>query len=142
MREILFRGRSIKTGEWVEGYFVIEGLSFYIFSHPKVAKGTDLGGYLDCNDKHKIDPRYIHQYTALNYKDGRKIFEGDVVKDVIRDLYAEIKYCEGGFVVDYDDAGYYVNLRDAINRLDHFGIACEPPEDFNKEWSEANEQAN
>lgn len=137
MREILFRGRSIETGEWVEGYFVIEGLSYYIFSHPRVAKGTDLGGYLDCNDKHEIDTRYIHQYTGLNYKDGRKIFEGDVVKAF--NCYAEVRYSKDRFILDFGN-GLIADLSLSLDHIEHFGIACEPPECFNKEWSEENEQ--
>lgn len=68
MREIIFRGKRQDTEKWVEGYYMClnaDDLHFIVDKH---------GEY------HKIDPNTVCQYIGLLDKDGKKIFENDIVK--------------------------------------------------------------
>ena len=77
MREILFRGKRLDNGEWVEGYLLKTQGSTYItepdwwdddlFISPK-------------NITHAVNPSTVGQFTGLLDKNGKRIFEGDVVE--------------------------------------------------------------
>ena len=84
MREILFRGKKESNGEWVEGSLHIE-YGEWDKDGNRTLDYRILGKSGQCD---YVIPETVGQYTGLTDKNGKKIFEGDIVID---------KYCREKF---------------------------------------------
>ena len=97
-REILFRGKRVSNGNWIEGYFVLlainEGLKHAIYT------GTDEGRFI----LFEVIPDTVGQFTGLCDKNGNKIFEGDIVRFYDKDWTAN-----GIATVDFEKGRWTIN---------------------------------
>lgn len=83
MREILFRGKRVDNGEWVYSSFIMQDKE-----HKLLLAEVEL---FDGDKWRAVDPETVGEYTGLTDKNGKRIFEGDIVE--LDDRNYDTKWC-------------------------------------------------
>lgn len=128
MREILFRGKSIKTNQWIYGGFHIWekrqvcALDNDRLKDDEISYVITVNSFADWNMPRtmqavEVIADTVGQYTGLTDRNGRKIFEGDIVNILTEnEEFGIITYDDGGFFVDAST--FSVDFMNNINGSD------------------------
>ena len=132
MREIKFRGfhpdengkeKVFINGEWIKGFWVY---GYYVkakYHWHKYGIHEDFiivscfqnGGYFNVCQRYSVIPETVGQYTGLSDKNGTRIFEGDICKNIKTGKIVSVRW-HGTF------AGYcWSKKRDRNEYLYDFG---------------------
>ena len=135
-REILFRGKVTKiharqrfpnrmaVGDWVYGSYV---------DYPVVQ-------IFDLEDEYIVDPATVGQFTGLYDKNGKKIFEGDILMSSRWSCPCHVSFMDGGFTLEEGEtaenlgANFYDCEGDEIEDIQVIGNIHDTP-DLGKERS-------
>lgn len=115
MREILFKAKRICDGKWVEGYYLRDQYH---------RSGKDIIFYRKDSDLFTIytdiiDPETLCQFTGLCDKNGKRIWENDILMAHLDESYPEDTTYE---TVEWGIAGWVTHEAGSTDRqyLDEF----------------------
>lgn len=110
----LYKAKRVNNGEWVIGFYT------YIYKKHYIYTGHIIhGGLYDIAERFEVDPSTVCQWTGLKDKNGKLIYEGDIVKCLYN---------------DYGEKGVYIGK--VIYRKDTCCFVATNSENTDYEWWE------
>lgn len=116
MREILFKAKRKDNGEWIEGYYLkrydLLGNEEHLIFH---ADSYTVWEYAE------IDPETLCEFTGRCDKNGKRIWENDILMAHLDELYLEDATYE---TVEWGAAGWVTHEANSVDRqyLDEFDL--------------------
>lgn len=130
MREILFKAKRTDNGEWVEGYYYKMSETTYCFKEDYERKPVPKHHYIlqermtdwglpNLIVQIEIDPETLCQFIGLCDKNGKRIWENDVLMTHLDESYQEDTTYK---TVEYGVAGWVTHEANSLDReyLDEF----------------------
>ena len=103
MRTIKFKGKCLKNGKWVYGYFYEECGNTYIIEDTQHQR-NDLCAR---NIPYRVIPETVRQFTDNHDKNGKEIYEGDILEFPNSEIeLVEFSQSECGFICGIEPLGF------------------------------------
>lgn len=107
MRIFKFKGKSVDSSEWIEGYYYKECDNTYII------EDRQKYSMLNRNEAVLIEPSTVCMYTGLKDCEGNEILEGDILEGESK---CEIVFFKGTFAIRYINS----NGKECVDPLHYF----------------------
>lgn len=131
MREILFKAKRVKNGEWIEGSLIdLDIDSGYCYIVPPYKQASTLPiGFLITDGMELVIPETLCQFAGFCDKNGNKIWKNDILmchgnpKDLVKVLFGEfgVRDIETDSIVDKVVGWHYEIIpTDEISRCEPF----------------------
>ncbi len=121
----LFRAKRINNGEWVEGHIISDDADYDAALFVRYSHGVDMQDDTEYVDIIMVDPSTICQCTGLKDKNGKLIWENDIMCGHLDDKFPEdTTYTR----VLWHNNGFYTQ--------ENHSSDIAPIDDFSKEYFE------
>ena len=125
MRKILFRGKSPVVNDWVYGYYVKTQVDkkevHTIIPFEELTKTLTEKRWFE------VAPSTVGQFTGLTDKNGKRIFEGDIVKNDYGYI-GQIVFKACSYYIEWKSGNFTIDLYVMANSLEVIGNIHDNPE--------------
>lgn len=100
MRVIVFRGKRLDNGRWAYGSLLVLAERCFIVPNEEIpdCEKPNAVYWAIVRQTCEVDPETVGRYTGMTDKNGRRIFEGDIILN----QHNVVEWCDGGFCLNGD----------------------------------------